>query len=968
MNRVAVEVNRHASPYCGSITAALLLFALSPLSAWAQNTWINPGNDDWYLGTNWSTGMVPTAVDATLVNNGGQSLADRASANFTTDPQTASLDIGLRTSPALAAPDSTGVLNLDDVDLDSTGPVNVGVVNTIPGMFHAANGTLASLAGANAGGNVAADGDFSVGRVVAGPAGTSALGLADLSGALMGDNTGSLMIGQMDEAGTADGDATIGADVAGLNHVFVGRTGLNSTGDAFGDLVVGGSITAGTGGVTHEFDVGTQAGDGTSVGNAQVGGGIYDFNIVLIGSGSTEGLPGASGTGQLDVLSGGIITTDGSGFSVGGTNGAGDVFGTANVSGDVNGYRILDIGFVRLETASGNATGTLDITGALSGTSSGDFIIGRTAGSGTADGDATIGANVSGLNHVFVGRTGLNSTGDAFGDLVVGGSITAGTGGVTHEFDVGTQAGDGTSVGNAQVGGGIYDFNIVLIGSGSTEGLPGASGTGQLDVLSGGIITTDGSGFSVGGTNGAGDVFGTANVSGDVNGYRILDIGFVRLETASGNATGTLDITGALSGTSSGDFIIGRTAGSGEGTGDVSISGGFSGFAQAYIGFCEATATGSADGSLVVGGGPSSADDMLVGVADGACGAVGFLGLSHTLVTLQTLTLGPGAATSMAIDGPTRGTDYAAFDVQTAALDGPLDVVFASPAVGIFDLIISGSDTGITGDFSSVQFIGLGPDATVTAGIELVDFGAGPVEVYRVTVGDTRFEVSKDFDDENPMEVEVTISCNTGLPLQQTTMISEGNPVVFVVTDYVPGTLECEVTEVVPPGYSVTYTLDETVSVESCIFTDAVAGDLGCVIENTLDPVDVVVTKTWLDDNPQFQSPYVAEAGYACVNEQFEDAEGELFFNGNPDTESFSVFPHWDGTTTCTIIETPIEGNVESDDDDCEGLSVAPGSGVECTIVNSRLYAGIPTLGAYGLALLTMLMLGLGLLATRRLG
>jgi hypothetical protein len=55
-----------------------------------------------------------------------------------------------------------------------------------------------------------------------------------------------------------------------------------------------------------------------------------------------------------------------------------------------------------------------------------------------------------------------------------------------------------------------------------------------------------------------------------------------------------------------------------------------------------------------------------------------------------------------------------------------------------------------------------------------------------------------------------------------------------------------------------------------------------------------------------------------------------------------------------------------SDDSSCSRLSLTPGHGNACTITNTRFYEGIPTLSQYGLALLALLMLGVGLVGFRR--
>lgn len=231
------------------------------------------------------------------------------------------------------------------------------------------------------------------------------------------------------------------------------------------------------------------------------------------------------------------------------------------------------------------------------------------------------------------------------------------------------------------------------------------------------------------------------------------------------------------------------------------------------------------------------------------------------------------------------------------------------------------------------------------------------------------FRVVKTFDDGNPGSVEVTLSCNTGLPLVQSDDIAEGDDVTFVVTDFADGTMDCEVTETAGfDGYAQSYYDLTTTSPDSCVFEDvALNSGQGCEISNSLQFVTVEVTKEWIDENPQFDAVNYAEATYTCSNEQFVETFGSLEFFGNPDTEGFDVFPHWDGTTTCTVTESVVEGGVEADASDCQSVSVTVGGSASCTIVNTRMYEGIPTLSQYGLALMAFLMLGLGFVAFRRM-
>jgi hypothetical protein len=264
-----------------------------------------------------------------------------------------------------------------------------------------------------------------------------------------------------------------------------------------------------------------------------------------------------------------------------------------------------------------------------------------------------------------------------------------------------------------------------------------------------------------------------------------------------------------------------------------------------------------------------------------------------------------------------------------------------------------------------------------------VDFGTGfsytnegrlltPEEAGGEPESLARFAVDKQFSDNNPAEVDVVISCNTGLPLEQRSSISQADGVVFVVTDFNDGEMDCTIAEDPgPDGYRAFYSPDGGFtfpSTESCEFEEVSFGEASsCLIFNDLERVLVEVTKWWVDDNPQFDAINFARATYDCVNEQYgAQAFGTLEFPGDGAVDGFFLFPHWNGTTRCDVIETVVDNGIEFDDAECQGLEVTPGNGASCSIYNTRLYEGIPTLSRNGLALLALLMAGIGLLAFRR--
>jgi hypothetical protein len=278
-----------------------------------------------------------------------------------------------------------------------------------------------------------------------------------------------------------------------------------------------------------------------------------------------------------------------------------------------------------------------------------------------------------------------------------------------------------------------------------------------------------------------------------------------------------------------------------------------------------------------------------------------------------------------------------------------------------------------------------------------------PTAVDRAT-----FRVTKDFTDDNPAGVEVLISCNTGLPLDQSLVITEAEHVEFVVTEYDTGVLDCDVFEVVPNGYSPTYaagfeTEGEAIitqDAEGCHFDDVVGGDFTCHIVNTPDPVQVEIIKDWVFEGSSVASGidtrydltlfcdgeiidgveigfdqeapggvFPAFCGFAFTLEGPQGNNSfatwcKSFFGDGPDSFLAEVIPAFP-SSHCFVLERVFDDAVEVDNG-CQDITVSAGNGASCTITNTVFFEGIPTLNQYGLALLALLMLAIGFVGFRR--
>jgi hypothetical protein len=283
--------------------------------------------------------------------------------------------------------------------------------------------------------------------------------------------------------------------------------------------------------------------------------------------------------------------------------------------------------------------------------------------------------------------------------------------------------------------------------------------------------------------------------------------------------------------------------------------------------------------------------------------------------------------------------------------------------------------------------------------------------IYESAESRATFLVTKDFTDGNPGQVEVAIDCNTGLILDQSKEISEGQSVEFVVTEFTAGQLSCEISEVVPAGYSPTYGVDGnqggtaggvTSDDEGCQFIEVVGGAFACQVVNTPDPVDIVITKEWIfegSSNAQdIDTRYLltlrcdaeiiggyndgigtleAPAGspqVVCGFNLTANADSgqtvaggpwcKQFHGDGPDVFNAEVIPDYP-ESDCEVIESLYDDAVEVDNG-CGHLVFSAGQGASCTITNTVFFEGIPTLNQYAMALLALIMLGIGMVGFRR--
>jgi hypothetical protein len=233
------------------------------------------------------------------------------------------------------------------------------------------------------------------------------------------------------------------------------------------------------------------------------------------------------------------------------------------------------------------------------------------------------------------------------------------------------------------------------------------------------------------------------------------------------------------------------------------------------------------------------------------------------------------------------------------------------------------------------------------------------------TPGPTRatFAVSKIFSDNNPGEVNVSIDCNTGLVLDQSKSIAAGSGVEFVVTDFTDGTLNCKITEDPAAGYLPSYNNGAVSNAISCNYTGVESGDANqCTITNTPQAVNIEVSKSWvIEGNNNDVNLNYSVYGY-CDGNYLGSQSGEGPSDGY---FTFSYVPAYP-SSSCVVYESTYDSGIEVDRTSCRSLTISAGKGASCAITNTVFFEGIPTLSQYGMAIMALLMLGMGFVGFRR--
>jgi len=224
----------------------------------------------------------------------------------------------------------------------------------------------------------------------------------------------------------------------------------------------------------------------------------------------------------------------------------------------------------------------------------------------------------------------------------------------------------------------------------------------------------------------------------------------------------------------------------------------------------------------------------------------------------------------------------------------------------------------------------------------------------------------------------VSITCNGGVPLEQELAgLGNGDNVTFVVAE-TNDTTDCTITAGGISGFNVAYTGSGVEG--SCSFENIGADATeDCRIDFTAGDVSYNVTKIWEinadgDNLPDTSyeieiscdSEITAASGATIVN---DDGEWTATWDTSGTTDrSYSAKVAFEDASgpTCSGSETIIDSAIESVSSGCGSTTIALGGSATCTITNTVFFEGIPTLSQYGMAIMALLMLGVGFVGFRR--
>jgi uncharacterized repeat protein (TIGR01451 family) len=334
----------------------------------------------------------------------------------------------------------------------------------------------------------------------------------------------------------------------------------------------------------------------------------------------------------------------------------------------------------------------------------------------------------------------------------------------------------------------------------------------------------------------------------------------------------------------------------------------------------------------------------------------------------------------------------ATWDVTKEWEGGEVPVQLTCDGVPVDDTVTSGktatlTHTGFADDVNCVvtETVPPGEAPTYVGDCDVASTVSGNGYSCLITnnTSEVRIHAYKMFSDDSDDEVMIKVECNDGFISQDGMAPVTGGDLAghtFIINDFIDGELDCTVTESgSPSGYAVT-------PIDGYTFTDMASADViyTAFFYNAAMPATYTVTKEWTivneGGNAVMEEVYVTiecdspidyipcnggGSSNACADSVPLPPYTKSDWLGDGDTLTASVSTYT-GDAMCKAYEDIVQSGVESENG-CESFTtLSAGEEYGCKIKNSVFFEGIPTLSQWGMALMALLMLGVGLVGFRR--
>jgi len=243
------------------------------------------------------------------------------------------------------------------------------------------------------------------------------------------------------------------------------------------------------------------------------------------------------------------------------------------------------------------------------------------------------------------------------------------------------------------------------------------------------------------------------------------------------------------------------------------------------------------------------------------------------------------------------------------------------------------------------------------------------------------------FSDGNPnASVVVSLTCLSGTIAPSSATLGDGEGQIFVVSNIPTGEDNpCSLTQTAVNYYDTEYLCDPTaaiagdvqcgnpsdLSTTSCSWSNVVADKVGyCAVYNTPEPVKLAVNKVWDitnsgGDNVNTATDIIIKCDSKIIGGYYSNGvwSYQKAIVGDA-TVTVAVYPDYEGSE-CEVMEPDLDSAVEIENG-CTSVDIELGKNASCTITNTVFFEGIPTLNQYGMAIMALLMLGVGFVGFRR--